>query len=90
MTTFATPRLDAIAPSLTSPRKTFDPARLDELTASIKASAEVVHRILTDPRPAAHLAAEMGISRSLVQKIRAGKARKQVSASLNPFAGLMR
>ena len=41
MTTFATPRLDAIAPSLTNPCKTFDPARLDELTASIKASTYI-------------------------------------------------
>ena len=50
MTTFATPRLDAIAPSLTNPRKTFDPARLDELTASIKASG--VHQpVLLRPLP---------------------------------------
>jgi ParB/RepB/Spo0J family partition protein len=50
MTTFDTPRLDAIAPSLTNPRKTFDPARLDELTASIKASG--VHQpVLLRPLP---------------------------------------
>jgi ParB/RepB/Spo0J family partition protein len=50
MTTFATPRLDAIAPSPTNPRKTFDPARLDELTASIKASG--VHQpVLLRPLP---------------------------------------
>jgi ParB/RepB/Spo0J family partition protein len=50
MTTFATPRLDAITPSPTNPRKTFDPARLDELTASIKASG--VHQpVLLRPLP---------------------------------------
>lgn len=54
MTTFATPRLDAIAPSLTNPRKTFDPARLDELTASIKASG--VHQpVLLRPLPPGRL-----------------------------------
>jgi len=69
---------------------TYLAARQRAAAGRTKASAEMVHRILTDPRPAAHLADEMGISRSLAQKIRAGKARKQVSASLNPFAGLIR
>jgi hypothetical protein len=69
---------------------TYLAARQRAAAGRTKASAEMVQRILTDPRPAAHLAAEMGISRSLAQKIRAGKARKQVSASLNPFAGLIR
>ena len=36
--TFATLALDRITPSLTNPRKTFDPAKLAELAASIKAS----------------------------------------------------
>lgn len=54
MTTFASPRLDAITPSLTNPRKTFDPARLDELTASIKASG--VHQpVLLRPLPPSRL-----------------------------------
>lgn len=69
---------------------TYLAARQRAAAGRTKTSAEMVQRILTDPRPAAHLAAEMGISRSLAQKIRAGKARKQVSASLNPFAGLIR
>ncbi len=69
---------------------TYLAARQRAAAGRTKATDEMVQRILTDPRPAAHLAAEMGISRSLAQKIRAGKARKQVSASLNPFAGLMR
>lgn len=69
---------------------TYLAARQRAAAGRTKASAEMVQRILTDPRPASHLAVEMGISRSLAQKIRAGKARKQVSASLNPFAGLIR
>ena len=36
--TFATIPLAQITPSLTNPRKTFDPAKLAELAASIKAS----------------------------------------------------
>ena len=36
--TFATIALDRITPSLTNPRKTFDPAKLQDLADSIKAS----------------------------------------------------
>ena len=36
--TFATIALDRITPSLTNPRKTFDPAKLQDLAESIKAS----------------------------------------------------
>ena len=53
-TTFADLRLSAIVPSLTNPRKTFDPAALEELATSIKASG--VHTpVLVRPLPANRL-----------------------------------
>lgn len=55
MTTFGTIPLGAIVPSPTNPRKTFDPARLQELADSIKASG--VHQpVLLRPLPAQMLA----------------------------------
>ena len=66
-------------------------ARLQKAAESRrKATDECVMRVLTDPRPAVHVAKDLGISPSLARKIRAGKMRRQVSASVNPFAGLMR
>ena len=65
-------------------------ARSRAAAARTKTTPEMVRQIMTDTRPAAQMAREMGISRSLAQKIRAGKARKQVAASVNPFAGLIR
>lgn len=54
MTTFAQLPLHAIVPSPTNPRKTFDPAKLAELTASIAAMG--VHQpVLLRPLPAARL-----------------------------------
>ncbi|WP_367847035.1 ParB/RepB/Spo0J family partition protein [Rhodoferax sp. WC2427] len=52
--TFADLPLSAITPSLTNPRKTFHPARLAELTASI-ASSGVHQPILVRPLPASRL-----------------------------------
>lgn len=55
MITFGTISLAAIVPSPTNPRKTFDPARLQELADSIKASG--VHQpVLLRPLPAQMLA----------------------------------
>lgn len=53
--TFATLPLTAITASLTNPRKTFNPAKLAELTESIKASG--VHQpVLVRPLPGARVA----------------------------------
>lgn len=46
--------------------------------------------IRTDDRKAEDVARELGVSKSLVKKIRRGEAYRQVSAVSNPFAGLMR
>ena len=55
MTTFTQAPIALIAPSLTNPRKTFDPAKLAELTASIAAMG--VHQpVLLRPLPAARIA----------------------------------
>ena len=55
-----------------------------------KISAEGIAIALSDPRPAAQLAPELGVHRSLIARIRRGQAHRQVNASINPFAGLMR
>lgn len=46
--------------------------------------------ILTDGRTARELAAELGCSKSLVNKVRRGAAYRQVNATANPFVGLLR
>lgn len=46
--------------------------------------------ILNDNRKSEDVARELGVSKSLVKKIRRGEAYRQVSAAVNPFAGLMR
>jgi hypothetical protein len=46
--------------------------------------------VRTDPRPAQAVADELGVSKSLVNRIRRGDGYRQVDASSNPFAGLMR
>lgn len=46
--------------------------------------------IRSDSRKAEDLARELGCSKSLVNKIRRGDAYRQVSAAINPFAGLFR
>lgn len=46
--------------------------------------------IRSDSRKAEDVARELGVSKSLVKKIRRGDAYREVSAVSNPFAGLMR
>ncbi len=46
--------------------------------------------IRTDDRKAEDVARELGVSKSLVKKIRRGEAYREVNAAINPFAGLMR
>lgn len=46
--------------------------------------------IRMDPRSCSKTAAAFGISKSLAAKIKSGKAWKQVSATANPWGGLMR
>jgi len=55
-----------------------------------KVSDEVKAAILTDERSGPEIAKDHGISRSMVNKYKNGKARRMVSASENPWAGLMR
>lgn len=72
----------------TSPVRT---AKLQRAAAGRrKISAEGIAIALSDPRPAAQLAPELGVHRSLIARIRRGQAHRQVNASINPFAGLMR
>lgn len=73
--TFQTIPLAAIAPSLTNPRKAFNPERLAELVASIKASG--VHQpILVRPLPGSRVA-ETG--RKVTHEIVAGERRYRAS-----------
>lgn len=51
---------------------------------------EKVLQILNDPRRAQDVADDLGVSKSLVTKIRRGKSYKQINAAVNPWAGLMR
>jgi ParB/RepB/Spo0J family partition protein len=91
MTTFANIRLDAIAPSLTNPRKTFDPARLDELTASIKASG--VHQpVLLRPLPADRLQDTAHLSPRPEFELVAGERRWRASkaAGLDTIPAMVR
>lgn len=53
-------------------------------------SKDDVMKILNDPRIAREVAEEIGCSKSLVTRVRRGQAYRQVNASMNPFAGLMR
>ena len=53
-------------------------------------SKDDVLKILNDPRCAREVAEEIGCSKSLVTRVRRGQAYRQVNASVNPFAGLMR
>lgn len=55
-----------------------------------KVSDEGLAIIRGDDRKAEDIAIELGISKSLVNKIRRGQAYRQVTATANPFAGLMR
>jgi hypothetical protein len=70
------------------------PVRIAKLQAAKaaerKIDAEGLALVLTDPRRAQDVADELSVSKSLVTRIRRGEAYRQVSASANPFAGLMR
>ena len=70
------------------------PTRIAKLQKS-KAHLRVVDAaglvlIRTDSRSAKHIAKEIGCSKSLVSRIRRGDGYREVNASMNPFAGLMR
>lgn len=70
------------------------PIRITKLQ-KIKAHARKVNEdglamIRTDDRKAEDVARELGVSKTLVNKIRRGQAYREVNAAANPFAGLMR
>lgn len=78
--TFADLPLSAITPSLTNPRKTFHPARLAELTASI-ASSGVHQPILVRPLPASRLEDTSKTSPRPEYELVAGERRYRASLS---------
>jgi ParB/RepB/Spo0J family partition protein len=91
MTIFAIPRLDAIAPSRTNPRKTFDAAKLAELTASIQASG--VHQpVLLRPLPASRLEDTAGLNPRPEYELVAGERRYRASkaAGLQTIPAMVR
>lgn len=55
-----------------------------------KISAEGIAAARTDPRSCEKVAEDHGVHKSLIARIRRGQAHRQVNASINPFAGLMR
>lgn len=55
-----------------------------------KVSDEQVQDIILSDQPSRVLAAAYGVSKGTILKIKAHRARRVVSASVNPFAGLMR
>ena len=74
--TFQHIALDRITPSLTNPRKTFDPAKLAELAASIKASG--VHQpVLVRPLPGCRMA---DTERTVQYELVVGERRQRASA----------
>lgn len=72
--TFATLSVAAITPSLTNPRKTFDPVKLAELAESIKASG--VHQpILVRPLPGSRVAdTDRGVTHEIISGQRRWRA----------------
>jgi ParB/RepB/Spo0J family partition protein len=89
--TFTQAPLGLIVTSLTNPRKTFDPARLDELTASIKASG--VHQpVLLRPLPASRLAGTAGMKPRPEYELVAGERRYRASkaAGLQAIPAMVR
>jgi ParB/RepB/Spo0J family partition protein len=89
--TFTQAPLGLIVTSLTNPRKTFDPARLDELTASIKASG--VHQpVLLRPLPASRLADTAGMKPRPEYELVAGERRYRASkaAGLQAIPAMVR
>lgn len=86
--TFATLPLSTITPSLTNPRKFFNPVKLSELAESIKASG--VHQpILVRPLPGARVA---DTGRGTMHEIVAGERRYRASqmAGLDTIPALIR
>lgn len=66
-------------------------AKLQKAAESLRVlSDESLAKIRNDDRKGILVAADFGVSKSLINKIRQNKSRKIVSASVNPFAGLMR
>lgn len=66
-------------------------AKLQKVKASErKLDATGLALVLTDPRRAQDVADELSVSKSLVTRIRRGDAYRQVNATANPFAGLIR
>lgn len=66
-------------------------AKLQKAKAHVRVvSDEGLAIIRSDNRRAKDIADELGVSKTLVNKIRRGQAYRQVSAAVNPFAGLMR
>lgn len=55
-----------------------------------KLDLTLVEAIRMDPRPVGAIGQAFGISKSQAARIKAGKAWKQVTASANPWGGLMR
>ena len=87
-TEFANIELAIIEPSLTNPRKTFNPAKLAELTESIKASG--VHQpVLVRPLPGSRVAdTPRGVQYELVCGER--RYRASVDAGVAPIPALVR
>lgn len=73
---------DPRAPKLIAKRQSRSPWR--------KTSDEDVHKMRTDPRPSRVVAQELGVHRSLVSRVRKGDVHRQVNASANPWAGLIK
>lgn len=55
-----------------------------------KLTDEQVQDIILSDQPSRALAAEYGVSKGTILKVKAHRARRVVSASVNPFVGLMR
>ena len=70
------------------------PTRIAKLQAAAahrrKLSEDQVNEILVSDEPSRALADIYGVSHGTITKIKGNRARRIVSASLNPFAGLMR
>lgn len=70
------------------------PLRIAKLQAAAahrrKLSQDKVNEILVSDEPSRALAEVYGVSHGTITKIKANRARRVVSASVNPFAGLMR
>lgn len=70
------------------------PTRVAKLQKSAEPRRKIsdagVQAALCDPRTCEIVAAEHGVHKSLISKIRRGEAHRQFNAATNPWAGLMR